>query len=188
MNNIKYILVLLLAFNILSCDSPGDATVDPPPELITDVLVILKDSANMQDSVIATFSDPDGPSGSVQPTITGVTLSPGKTYIGMIRLEDRSKTPLEDITEEIREESDAHQFFYTPSEGLQLHTSVEITDQDDNGLPLGLEFKLRTSVVAAPATGILNVVLSHFEEAGSKNGTDRSDESDIDIDFPVTIQ
>lgn len=188
MKQISLILAFVLSIGFLSCDSPGDANVDPPQELITHVLLTLKDSANMQDSVVASFVDIDGPSGSGQPVITGVTLLPGKTYLGVIRLEDRSKTPLVDITEEVREESDAHQFFFTPSSSIQPHASIEITDRDDNGLPLGLELKLRTAVTAATVSGVLNVVLSHFEEAGSKNGVDRSDESDVDIDFPVTIQ
>ncbi|MEZ4696908.1 MAG: hypothetical protein R2832_10875 [Rhodothermales bacterium] len=62
---------------------------------------------------------------------------------------------------------------------------MAITDTDENSLPVGLEFTVTVSSGAA-ATGTLNVVLSHYDDV-VKNGTTRSDESDIDIDFPVTI-
>jgi hypothetical protein len=191
MKNITYLVALLLTFGVLSCDSPGDATVDPPAELITDVLLVFKDSANMQDSVVARFSDPDGPTGSVQPTITGATLKGGRTYIGSLHLyeviRDRQDS-LIDVTREVRELDTQHQVFYTLEPLLQLVMTLNVTDKDANGLPLGLSTIVRTNAGGSGlATGKVNVVLSHYEQPGTKNGIDRSDESDVDIDFPITI-
>ena len=192
MKNITYLAALLLTFGVLSCDSPGDATVDPPAELITDVLLTLKDSANMQDSVVARFSDPDGPTGSVQPVITGVTLQRGRTYFGSIRFlearSDRADTVIE-VTDEVRELNTQHQVFYQLIGTVVQTMTVEVLDKDDRGLPLGIETKIRTSMSGIePTNGTLHVVLSHFEQPGTKNGTDRSDESDVDIEFPITVQ
>ncbi len=50
---------------------------------------------------------------------------------------------------------------------------------------MGLEYTV-TVTAGAAASGTLNVVLSHFD-AAPKDGVNRSDESDVDIDFPVNI-
>jgi hypothetical protein len=188
MKNTIYLTVLMLMFCCLSCGSPDDSNVEQPQELITHVRVTLIDSLNQQDSVVAKFSDPDGPSGSQQPVISGVTIKAGHIYIGRIQLYE-VHTDLADslveITDEIRELNTEHQFFYTVEGQVPNAAVVEITDKDANNLPLGLTFVLRAS---SPANNTLNVVLSHFSEVGQKNGTDRSGDSDIDIDFPLTIE
>jgi hypothetical protein len=191
MKKLSYLAVLLLTMSVLSCDSPGDATIDPPAELITDVLLTLKDSANMQDSVVARFSDPDGPTGSVVPIITGVTLKRGRTYFGSILflevIRDQSDSMI-NVTEEVRELGTQHQVFY-PLRGTVVHTlTVEVLDKDDRGLPLGLETRIRTNNSGPESDGKVGVVLSHFEQVGLKNGVDRSSESDVDVEFPVTIK
>ena len=64
--------------------------------------------------------------------------------------------------------------------------TVTITDQDDNGLPVGLNFTVEVSAGAA-ASGTLRVVLSHFDD-DPKDGMTMSDETDVDVTFPVNIQ
>jgi hypothetical protein len=188
MKNTIHLAALILTLGCLSCGSPDDSNVEQPQELITHVRVTLIDSMNSQDSVVAKFSDPDGPSGSQQPVISGVTIKAGHTYFGRIQLYEvhRDLTDsLVEITDEIRELNTEHQFFYTVEGQTPNAASVEITDKDNNNLPLGLTFILRA---ISPANNTLNVVLSHYGEAGQKNGTDRSGDSDIDIDFPLTIE
>lgn len=51
---------------------------------------------------------------------------------------------------------------------------------------MGLDFTVAVAE-AGPGTGTLNVVLSHYDDA-PKNGTDRSDETDIDVTFPLVVQ
>ncbi len=64
--------------------------------------------------------------------------------------------------------------------------TVTIMDQDDNDLPDGLNF---TAAIPARGTtsGTLRIILSHFDEE-LKDGTDQSDETDIDAILPVNIQ
>jgi hypothetical protein len=189
--NMKHLLlsVVMLA-NFAACGSPEDSTIDPPPELITHVLLTLKDSANMQDSVVARFEDLDGPTGSAQPVITGVTLKGGHTYLGTIRFLEVRRDLTDsviDVTNEVRELATQHQIFYTPDNSLQPAVSAEVTDKDANSMPLGLAMTIRTQAVSTTIVGKLNVVLSHYEQLGTKNGTDRSDETDVSVDFPLTI-
>lgn len=188
----RLLAIFLLSVTLYACDDPSSSTPDDPPELITYVIVELVDSGNVSDTVEAMFSDPDGPSGSGQPVITGATIKHGRTYMGTIKLYQliRSETAdsIVDMSEEIREFGTQHQFFYTVGGQSPNAMWVEITDKDANNLPLGLEFKLHTQQGFGTIHEVLNVVLSHYEQAGSKNGVDPSGESDIDIDFPITIQ
>jgi hypothetical protein len=193
MKSIKYFVAMLaLLLGINACDNPGDSNTPDDNELITYVKVTLHDSTNMQDSVVLEFSDIDGPAGSGQPVIKGDTLKVDKTYLGKIEL-FRVVRPNEDslvaVNPEIVVASTAHQFFYTPGPTIANFMHVETTDKDANNLPLGLTFVVHTSqtISGDEIQGTLNVVLSHFEDPALKNGTRRSTDSDIDIDFPVLL-
>ena len=178
---LKGILVLtLLALTFTACDStePEDDGAGEE-ELITRVVLTLTGGG---ETIVAEASDPDGDGTNFQ--IDDITLTAGTTYTGSIELFDDIND--EDITEEVEEEAGEHQFFYTPQGGIATRVTVNVTDTDGNGLPVGLDFTVVVSSGGA-ASGSLNVVLSHFDEE-PKTGTDRSDETDVDVTFPVTIQ
>ena len=148
-------------------------------ELITRVTLTLKANG---ETVTASAVDPDGDGAGFQ--IDELVLNAANSYTGSIEVADEVND--QDITAEIDRESDDHQFFYTPGGGVADRLTVVVTDQDINGLPVGLEFQAITTAGGA-ATGTLNVVLSHFAQ-GPKDGTNRSDDTDIDVTFPVIIQ
>jgi len=52
-------------------------------------------------------------------------------------LKDETKNPVEDITEEVKEEAEGHQFFYTPQGALTGRVTVTITDKDSKNPPGG---------------------------------------------------
>ena len=113
--------------------------------------------------------------------VLGLTMCGGSTS------EEEAPPPEEEApAAEVEEEADEHQFFYTPSAGIADRISVAIDDTDSNGLPLGLEFTV-TVTDGAAATGTMQVVLSHYDE-GPKDGVNMSDESDVDVAFPIEIQ
>ena len=130
----------------------------------------------------ATWRDLDGEGGN-NPTIETLTLTAGVSYTGTIMLLNEEEN--EDITEEVEEEAAEHQLWYTVSGGAAGRVVVTITDRDPNNLPTGLEYTVAVSA-GDPATGSLNVVLSHYDDA-PKDGVTLSDESDIDIDIPINI-
>jgi len=181
----KYLTVALtlVLFTLVfaACDStePDDDGAGEQ-EFITRLVIELDDGQG--NTPTATANDPDGDGTNFQ--IGTLNLTAGMTYTGSVKVFDDINN--EDVGEEIEEEDDEHQFFYTAQGGAAGRVTVTITDQDENGLPVGLAFTLTVSAGGA-ATGSLNVVLSHYDEA-PKDGINRSDETDIDVTFPVNIQ
>ena len=181
-NTLSYFtLIAFLLLTFAACDStdPDDDGAGEE-ELITRVVISLNSGA-----VTATAEDPDGDGVGI--TAETLNLQAGTTYTGEVRLfNDLASDPVEqNFTAEIEEEDDEHQFFYEVGGGLAGSVAVTITDQDGNGLPVGLDFQIAVDQ-AASGSGTLRVILSHYDEE-PKNGTDRSDETDIDVTFPVNV-
>ena len=185
------LLATMLVLPFTACDD-DPSSVDEGPgeeELITLIRLTLTELDAQGNATTNTTSvsweDADGEGGNA-PTIGTLSLAAGTSYSGTIELLDTTQNPPEDITEEVEEEAEEHQFFYELSGSGAARVTVTITDEDANNLPVGLEYLVEVSAGGSD-TASLNVVLSHYDE-GPKNGTDRSDESDIDIDIPVNIQ
>ena len=156
----------LIVFTVVfaACDSNEPDDEGPgEEELITRVVLRLSGGGQ---TVIATANDPDGDGTNFQ--IDTINLTAGTTYDGTVELADDING--EDITEEIEEEDDEHQFFYTVGGGANGRVTVTITDQDENGFPVGLNFTVEVSAGAA-ASGTLRVILSHFDD-DPKDGID----------------
>lgn len=189
--NITCALAVFMALALISCtDNPADPGEEGPgeEELITLVELTLTELDNegnaTQNETTVTWEDEDGPGGN-DPVIGTMSLEAGKSYSGTIRLLNTTVDPADDITVEVQEEADEHQFFYTVEGTDSDRLFVETTDQDSNGLPVGLEYLV--TVTDGEATSLtLNVVLSHYDDS-PKDGTTRSDETDIDVDIPVEI-
>ncbi|HUF10994.1 MAG TPA: hypothetical protein VMO47_16860 [Rhodothermales bacterium] len=179
----KYTIIaftVTLAVFIGACDStePDDDGAGEQ-EFITRVVLTLVGGG---DNVTAEASDPDGDGAGFE--IDTLRLTAGVTYVGSVELADDING--EDVTEEVQAEDDAHQFFYTVGGGAAGRVTVTITDEDENGLPVGLDFMVEVSP-GGPADGTLRVILSHFDDE-PKNGVDQSDETDVDVTFPVRIE
>jgi hypothetical protein len=189
----SWLLVLLIAaicvfFTACEEDNPAAPEEENPQELITKVTMTLTPAGGGA-AVTVAFSDPDGDGGN-PPTIGTLTLKAGTTYTGTIELLDETKSPADTISAEVEEEADAHQFFYTPQGALVGRVSVTITDKDSRDLPVGLGYTIAVSAGAAvtgSATNSLKVVLSHYDPASTKDGVNRSNETDLEVDFPVNI-
>jgi hypothetical protein len=135
--------------------------------------------------------DPDGTQlpqsvGAAQGTLA---LTKGKTYNGSVSLRnDLDPNNVIDITAEVRKESDFHRFFYTLScAGVTVPTSSLDLDTQTPGQPVGINFQVVVDANAASTTSCtLRVVLHHFESAKG-DGLGSTFDTDLDIDFPVTV-
>ena len=180
------LLILALIFTGCSKDDPP-APVNEE-ELITTMTVTLSPVGGGTDIVLKTVDmDGDGGEDPVV-TISGGNLTAGTTYDGTIELLNETETPAEDITEEVEEEADKHQFFYTIGTGLNVTTNYE--DEDGDGNPIGVEFTL---VANAASSGDLTFTLRHEPNksaAGVATGdiTNAGGETDITETFSITIE
>ena len=176
-----FLFLLLSATLIVGCDSDDPDDEGPgEEELITTVTLTLTPNGGGQ-AVTAVANDPDGDGAGF--TIGDINLTANTTYTGTIAFRDDLNG--EDITEEVEAEADEHQVWYTAGGDAAGRITLTINDMDGSGLPLGLDFTLEVST-GADASGTMNVVLSHYDEA-PKDGVTQSDESDVDITFPVNI-
>lgn len=185
MNTIRPSILTLLFVTILgtaltACDSTEpDNDGAGEEELITSVVLTLQGGG---ETFTAEASDPDGDGTNFQ--IETLTIPSGRSYTGSIEVRDDVND--ENITEEIEEEADEHQFFFEPGGADASRITVTVTDTDDNDLPVGLAFSVIVSG-DEPGDATLRVILSHFDDE-PKDGVTRSDETDIDVTFPVEIQ
>lgn len=181
MKNIT-ILLLALLFVTASCSKeevePGDDN-----ELITTVKLSFKSPTGVVKSFYWRDKQGDGVMDSVDPII----LEKNGTYELSVSLLDETKNPFFDISEEIEEEADVHLFVYkvTPT-GL---VNVQIKDLDKNGLPIGLIADIRSQYV--PGNGKFQVMLKHqppINGKAVKSGAEEGGSTDVDVEFPISIQ
>jgi hypothetical protein len=172
-------------FVFSSCDND-----DPEPENETEVITRMEvkftNNADATNVVFARFNDLDGP-GGVEPTLTHPSLRPGATYTVTIELFNDLEG--EDITKEILEEADEHQFFFIQTNSV--FSTIEYLDQDKNGRPLGLRNRFVTRGTAG--NGTLRIVLRHepnkaLPDVIAGNIANAGGDTDIDVTFNVTIQ
>ncbi len=172
----------LLAIAMIGC-SDDDAAPLPvnEEEVITTVILTLTPESGEEVVLTAIDLDGDGP-GELVTTMSG-SFSESTQYQGAVRFLNETETPAEEITDEVLEEADEHQVFYTTTEGLNIQTTYE--DQDSQGNPLGLQITLTTG---AASEGSLTVTLRH-EPVKPNDGLDSAGgETDITTTFDVTIE
>jgi hypothetical protein len=187
MKNLKvvpFVFFTGLLFTACSSDDNGDI---PEPvneeEVITTMTVTLTPDAGGTPIILKKFdADGDGPN-APEVTVSG-NLTAGAAYDGSIVLLNETVDPADNITEEVAEESNEHQFFYTSDANLDVTT--EYGNTDDNGNPLGTTFTL---VAGAASSGTLTVTLRH-EPKKPNDGTlaDAAGETDADATFNVTVE
>lgn len=179
------LLVLLFLSPILTSCSDDDPVIPNEEELITTVTWLLTPVGG-GDDVVMSFRDLDG-DGGIAPVIVGGTLQADAEYVGSLQLLNETIDPVEDITEEVREEDLDHQFFFE-SNGLNIQ--VNYKDEDDNNNPVGLETDIITGLAS---DGTVTLTLRHEPDksaSGVADGdiTNAGGETDIEVTFPVTIE
>ncbi len=195
MKTFKLFTVLFIATLFFNSCSKDDTIFTPTiptfpqvindEEVITTMEVTLTPTPNSMGATVVTLKtqdlDGDGPNAPVV-TVSG-NLVNGVNYNGKIELLNETESPAENITEEVEEESDEHQFFYTFAGGLDAIATC--TNFDDNNNNLGTEFTLTTN---SASTGTLTFTLRHEPTKPNTGLADAGGETDIAATFNVTIQ
>ena len=178
----KYAL-LAIPFLYFSCDDDNE-TPDPinEEEVITTMIVTLVNHQNGSDVVTMQTQDLDG-NGPNAPVITvSGPLTSGTSYAGSVQFLNEMEDPAEDITEEVQEEDDEHQVFFSAS-GVGME--FVYMDFDGDGNPLGTQFVLAP---LGAGSGSVTITLVH-EPTKPNDGLDTAGgEIDIQTTFSVTVQ
>lgn len=182
-NTIKlFALLLISSFAFSSCSDDHDDHHDhgSEEELITTVTYTL---TNGNDVVTLKFTDLTG--GNINDATYEVSgpLTANSTYTGVLKLENATESPAENITLEVKAEGDEHEFFFASTiAGI----TFEKTDMDGNGNPIGIETSVSTGNAG---TGTMTIVLKH-EPTKPNNGTSANagGSTDVEVTFNISVQ
>lgn len=182
--NKLWIYSLLLIGLFTACND--ETTIENQEELITTVRYELTPRGG-GNNIQLTFQDLDGDGGNAPTTTISGKLQAGITYDGVLSLLNETETPAEDITIEIRDEAEAHQFFYETSPQIQ----ISYNDADQNGRPIGLKTVLTAGTAAAAQA--IKITLRHEADKAATGVSDGNiqnagGETDIEVAFIVDIE
>jgi hypothetical protein len=189
------IITLLAIFG--ACES-NDPTKEDTPELITKITLSFVPEGGGT-TITATASDPDG-EGVKDIEVDGpINLEANKTYILKLTLINElaeQTAPEYNITDEVEEESDEHLFFFGWT-GLTFsdpagdgnvdnrQDAVNYEDEDNDGLPLGLQTKWKTGI--EPGSGTFRIILKHQPDLKSASSDVNTGETDLDVEFVINV-
>ncbi len=188
MKKLKFLSMFLFTGALItSCSSDDDALPEPvnEEELITTLMVTLTPDDGGE-TVLLSYRDLDGDGPNPPVTDISGNLSANTMYSGNVKVLNELETPVEDITEEVEEEGDEHQFFYTL--GSSLDATVSYNDVDEDGMPVGIEFDLETGDAS---TGNLTVTLRHEPNktaTGVSEGNIANAGGDTDVEATFNIE
>jgi len=192
----RFSIFALMALTFVACEDDDDDDDTPSAvndeELITDLTLTFTNTADQSVSTF-TFSDPDGP-GAMTPVIDDIVLSDSTVYEVNIEVLDASNpNDVEDITEEIEEEDEEHQFFFIPGSAAESALTIvyDPTELDEDGNPVGLRSTWATLGATSAGTTV-RVVLRHELDKGATGVSDgdianAGGETDIDVTFNLTV-
>ena len=178
-------LVVLLGTTFFSACESDDPKPVVDQELITTLKITFKKAEVAEDPVTFVWKDIDG-SGSGAPVIDPIALDAHSEYTYTLTLLNESVNPVEDVTLEISEADEDHQFFFAATvDGII--TTYE--DTDGNGKPIGLSNTIMTD---HEGTGTFTVTLIHQPNKGAVgvedgNPSNAGGDTDLETEFPLTV-
>lgn len=184
MKKINYYMLTIVIVLMVNCTNDFNPQPVNEEEVISTVRMTLTPGVP-GDVIVLESRDLDG-IGPNDPVVTvSGNLLENTEYVGQMTILNETVNPEENITEEIIEEANEHQFFFTSTNGLIF----EYTDEDDFGFPIGVSFKLMTGSLG---NGIITVVLRH-EPQKDANGVNEGQienaggETDLQVSFEVEV-
>ncbi|MEM9362526.1 MAG: GTP cyclohydrolase [Bacteroidota bacterium] len=193
--NYRLLALLFMGLVIASCSDDDDVPEEENElEVITNVTLIFTNDADPNDVVRARAVDPDGEGADDLEVLDDITLTVDTQYTLTFEILNALETPAEDIGEEILDEDDEHQFFFsftndafdsprgdgnidTASDPINYNDEDSVA-QDGSGNPVGLSTTWTTPITGTPA-GTFTARLQHQPDIK----TDTTGATDGDPDF-----
>mgnify|MGYP003687040601 CR=1 FL=1 len=203
MNFKKISIYTLLSASVLftACKKDDDEVVpavENEQEIITDVKLIFTNNADSTDIVEAKAQDPDGTGVEELKILDENTLDASKTYNLTFQIMNNLESPGEDIGEEIKEEDNEHQFFFSFSENAFTNPTgngnidsasdpIVYNDKDENGNSVGLSTSWTTSSTQL-SKGTFTVKLQHQPDVKTVTSGSNDGDTDFELKFVLNIQ
>ncbi|MEO0899197.1 MAG: type 1 periplasmic binding fold superfamily protein [Bacteroidota bacterium] len=156
------VMLIISTVLLTSCDPEGQ---DGGEEEINQVVLTLSNGTTV------TWNDGDA--------TPDITLDANSDITGTVEFFNVEGSDTEDVTEEIKEEDDEHFVCY---EITSANLTIAATDSDGT-LPIGLATRW---TVGDASTGVMILKLRH--QPGVKDGSCDPGDSDVELDFNITIQ
>ncbi len=190
MKRIQQIAIAVLTATTIFTACKKEEITTPAPveqELITTVRLIVTNASGFNQTFNYKVDNGFGSSAQGNVHIDDIVLSPATDYNVEVQVWDESKSPAENITEEVVAESHHHLFVFqsNPSTGAGA-ISFSNGSKDDEGEPLNQKLQFTTGTAG---TGALTVTLKH--EPTNKNAAtpdEAGGETDAQAIFPVKLQ
>jgi len=196
--NFRFIAILFAALTIVSCSEDDDAAPaeENEVEVITFVQLVFTNTADPTDVVVSTAVDNDGLGINDLTPVDAIRLSPDTEYTLSFVIENRlDPNDIEDIGEEIEEEDNEHQIFFSFTNDIFANPAgngnidnaadpVNYNDQDENGNPVGLSTTW-TTTNATSTSNSFTVRLQHQPDI--KTGTTGANDGDTDFNLEFTL-
>lgn len=184
MKKIQFFTTILSSlFLFTACSNDDDGVVNEDEVMTTLTATFVPQGGG--ETVVLKYQNLDG-----TPVFTPVlgTFQANSVYDGSLVLLNELTNPVDNITLEIEEEDDEHQFFFAVNNGLG---SFGYNDFDVNGNPVGLAFTFTTQ--ANLGNGNLTIILRHEPNknaVGVAQGLieNAGGETDIEVVFPIQVQ
>ena len=198
---LKYLLFAVLTLFIFTACEEDEAAPEEEEEMevITDVKLIFTPTNTLSGlaTVEATAQDPDGEGVQELKVKDAINLAANATYTLTFDIKNNLETPGEDIGEEIKEEDDEHQIFFSFTNGAFTNPTgdgnidnasdpINYNDQDANGNPVGLNTTWTTGT--AQNDGSFVVRLQHQPGVKTSSSTATTGDTDFELTFVLNIQ
>ena len=183
MKKLYFLATVLFTILLASCSKDNETPEAVNEEELITTLKVTLVPVSEGNTIVLTTRDLDG-DGPNEPVVTvSSNLTAGVTYNGTIELLDETKSPADNITEEVEEEADEHQFFYTIGSGLDVTATA--TNLDSEGNLLGTEFELTANTASS---GSLTFTLRHEPTKPNDGLSSAGGETDITATFSITVE
>lgn len=183
--NKTLVILAIISSIFLACSNDEDPVVINEEEVITTVsATLIPKNGGATINLKSVDLDGDGPNTPIV-TVSG-SLSSNTSYSGTLKILNETENPADNITLEILEEDEDHQFFFLFTNNIATTT---YQDQDANGDPVGVQFDLLTGPAA---TGDFIITLRHQPNKGGNNVnngeiTNAGGETDVQVTFNLNI-
>ncbi|QXP58733.1 GTP cyclohydrolase [Olleya sp. HaHaR_3_96] len=199
--NLHLLAILFSAITIVGCSNDDDAApqVENVVEVFTDVTLTFTNTADASDVVSASAQDPDGTGIQELQILDAITLAPDTEYILTYEiLNALNPADIENIGNEILEEDNEHQFFFSFTEDVFANPTgngnidtaadpINYNDQDENGNPVGLSSTWTTSSATSSGESF-TVRLQHQPDVKTATSGSNDGDTDFTLTFVLNIQ